>query len=62
MTTAKNEVLNWWLLKNCYSVGTVNLNSLTDGLCVCVCGGGAGGGGLLGGILASEGDFPRSPK
>ena len=25
MTTAKNEVLNWLLLKNCYSVGAMNL-------------------------------------
>ena len=31
MTTAKNEVLNWLLLKNCYSVGAMNL-----WWCVCV--------------------------
>ena len=32
MTTAKNEVLNWLLLKNCYSVGAMNLG----GECVCL--------------------------
>ena len=25
MTTVKNEVVNWLLLKNCYSVGVMNL-------------------------------------
>ena len=33
MTTAKNEVLNWLLLKNCYSVGAMNL------WWCCMCGG-----------------------
>ena len=54
MATAKNEVLNWLLLKNCYSVGEMNLG----GECVCL----GWGGGLLGGILSSEGDFPALPK
>ena len=51
MTTAKKEVLNWLLLKNGYSVGTMNL------WWWCVW-----GVWFSGGILTSEGDFPPSPK
>ena len=50
MTTAKNEDLNWLLIKNCYSMRAMNL-----WWCWCM-------GWSTRGILASEGDFPPSPK